>query len=107
MSAQKKNNLMELRNRQLKLKLELKDQEAVLNSKLKMLEDNFGLMTINSVLPIPAEHRAAVSSFFDKSNSFIGGLFGKKEKSPLNEGLLKSGEMLLTGLVFKILKKYL
>ena len=62
MSAQKKNNLMELRNRQLKLKLELKDQEAVLNSKLKMLEDNFGLMTINSVLPIPAGLSGAVTT---------------------------------------------
>jgi hypothetical protein len=107
MSAQTNNNLLELRNRQLKLKSELKEQEAVLNSKLKMLEDNFGRMTINSVLPIPAEQRSVVSSFFDKSNSFIAGLFSKKEKSPSNESLLKSSEMLVAGLVFKLLKKYL
>lgn len=107
MSAQTNNNLQELRARQLKLKSELKAQEAVLNSKLNMLEDNFGSMALNSVLPIPAEQRSAVSSFFDKSNSFIGGIFGQKEKSPINESLLKSGQMLVAGLVFKLLKKYL
>jgi len=108
MKQAKHSKLEKLHLEQLKVKEQIKFQEQLLNDKIEYLETNFGSMLLNSILPFNAEERSKAYGLFDKVNDFIFKMIPGNEENKKSErfdGVLKSVQMIVAGIVFKYLKK--
>lgn len=102
-------NLEKLQHEKLRLKAEIADREKNLNERLNYLEEHFGRMTLNSVLPFDDQQRENINGSLDKFNNFLFKLMPgtvDEEKQDKYKGMLQSAQMLVAGLAFKYLKKF-
>ncbi len=102
-------NLEKLQREKLRLKAEIADREKNLNERLNYLEDHFGRMAMNSVLPFDDQQRERINGSLDKFNDFLFRIIPgtvDAEKQDKYKGVLQSAQMLVAGLAFKYLKKF-
>ena len=99
-----------LKAEQARAKAEMKIQEGRINQKLHLLEENFGKITINSVLPLNADQLDKANRFLHPVNSLIDKIIPDnipEEKKEKYKGMVKTVEMAAAGLVFRYIRKWL
>lgn len=104
MKENNQNRLQQLHLEQERLRQQIKASEIRLNDKMNYLEDHFGTMVINSVLPFKPQERETISGMLDSVNGFFSG-FKKDKTSDSSSGFMKSVQMIVAGIIFRYLKK--
>ena len=99
-----------LKAEQAKARTEMRIQEERISQKLHMLEENFGRITLNSVLPLSGDQIEKAGRFLNPVNTLIDKIIpdsvpeDKKEKY---KGMIKTVEMAAAGLVFRYIRKWI
>ena len=108
MKEKNQNRLHQLHLEQERLRGEIKASEQRLNEQVNYLEDHFGVMLLNSVLPFKAQERENISDMIDSVNGFFSGFRKNKssnENAETSQGFMKSIQLVIAGIVFRYLKK--
>ncbi|MFN8153217.1 MAG: hypothetical protein U0Y08_02880 [Bacteroidia bacterium] len=99
-----------LKAEQSKAKAEMKIQEERISRKLHVLEENFGKITLNSVLPLEPGQIDKAARFLNPVNSLIDKIIPDsipEDKREKYKGMVKTVEMAAAGLVFRYLRKWM
>lgn len=102
--------LERLKAEQSRAKAEMKAQEERINHKLHLLEENFGRITLNSVLPLSTDQIEKASKILNPVNSLIDKIIPNSvspDKREQYKGVVRSVEMAAAGLVFRYLRKWM
>ncbi len=108
MKDRKQSRLNQLHLDQERLRASIHASEHRINEQITYLEDHFGTMVLNSVLPFKPEERENVSSLLNTVNGFFSGFRKNKsddESETSSSGFMKSVQMLVAGIVYRYLKK--
>jgi hypothetical protein len=100
--------LHQLRSRKALAQERVRASEVKLRERFVHLEQNFGKMAMNSLLPMPLSQVEKFSGFFDGLNSTILKLMPSsisEEKRQKVSSNLKSAELLLAGFAYRYVKK--
>jgi hypothetical protein len=104
------NALNELRQRKVKAKRRVEEREQKLKTRFNHLELNFGKMALNSMLPMPASQFEKFSGFFDGMNKVLLNWLPSSvsdEKRERMSSNIKSAELLLAGVAYRYVKKFI
>ncbi|MFM9056045.1 MAG: hypothetical protein ACKOQY_05075 [Bacteroidota bacterium] len=104
------NALNELRSRKALAKRQVEEREQTLKSRFNHLEQHFGKMALNSMLPMPASQFDKFSGFFDGMNKVMLNWLPSsvsEEKRERMSSNIKSAELLLAGLAYRYVKKFI
>lgn len=99
-----------LKAEQAKARSEMRIQEERISEKLHLLEENFGRIAINSVLPLNPDQIQKASRFLNPVNNLIEKIIPdsvSEEKKEQYKGMVKTVEMAAAGLVFRYMRKWL
>jgi hypothetical protein len=94
-----------LSQRQTILREEIARRENHLQKLSEQLEQNFGRVVINSVLPVSGGQRHTISKTIDSTNNILSGILGSSSTSGKYDGLFKSAQMIAAGIAWRYIKK--
>jgi hypothetical protein len=94
-----------LKQRQTILRAEIARRENHMQTLSDQLEQNFGRIVINSILPVSGGQRHTISKTIDTTSNILGNLLGSSLAGGKYDGLFKSAQMIAAGLAWRYIKK--
>ena len=96
-----------LKQQQELLRAEIKRREAAMQMLTDQLEENFGRVIMNSVLPVNKKRLHSINHTFDTMNGFLNSFLGGTKTPGKYEGLFNSFRTIAAGLAWKYIRKML
>lgn len=96
-----------LKKQQQDLRHQLKQSEFRVQEIFDNLENNFGRIAINSVLPFSTAQRKSMNNAFDSANNFVSKIIPGIGTGKKLEGPLKAVQMVVVGLVYRYIRRLL
>ncbi len=93
-----------LKQQQELLRIEIVKREGNIRQLGEQLEENFGSVVFNSILPVTGSQRNVISNVIDTANSFLGKILPGHLDGKY-DGLLKSAQMIVTSIAWRYIKK--
>ena len=94
-----------LKQQQEILRGEIRRREAAMQQLSDQLEENFGRVILNSVLPVNQGQRHSINQTLDTTNSFLSSILGGSQIPGKYDGFLKSARMIAAGIAWKYIRK--
>lgn len=95
----------QLKLRQELLRAEIRLREAGMQNLTDQLEENFGRVLLNSVLPVNRRQLHSINHSFDSVSNFLNSFLGGNKSASKYEGLFKSAQVLAAGVAWRYLRK--
>jgi len=106
MMSNKINNLQTLLAEKDRLKLLCKEKEIVLGKKLDYIQDNLGIIALETILPINNIEKTAISGVFDRINNLLKNFIpGFSEKFAQSEKWIRIIELIAASIFTRFFKK--
>jgi hypothetical protein len=104
--SNKINNLEALISEKERLKILCKEKEQVIGKKLDYIQDNLGIIALETLLPINSAEKNSISGVFTGIHSLLKNFIpGFSEKFAQSEKIINMVELIVSAIITRFFKK--